>query len=111
MIVDNLDFTVEQGDESRPERGLRDAGSLRDNATAAVERSSGQYRKGCRSVPCLLCSVSMVILQHPTESLATGDFAFGWTDTIVRFDQSIADALMVALGVVMLDVLLDGVTQ
>ena len=53
----------------------------------------------------------MVVLQHATESFAALDFTSDGTNILIRLDEFIAEALMVSLGVVMLDVYAYGVPK
>jgi len=54
---------------------------------------------------------SVVVLQHATESFAALDLTSDGTDIIARIDELVAEALMVSLAVVMLDVFTNGVLE
>ena len=53
----------------------------------------------------------MVVAQQSTESFATDDIAIGPTDSIVRFEEIVAQALVVPFVMIMRQVLVNRVSQ
>ena len=53
--------------------------------------------------------MSVVVLQHATESLTAFDFAITGSSIFARLNQLIAESLMVPFGMVMFDVFTKGV--
>jgi hypothetical protein len=49
------------------------------------------------------CS-SVVVLQHVTESFAARDLTSDGTNILIRLDELVAQALMISLAMIMLDV-------
>src|SRR3569833_3772701 len=58
-----------------------------------------------------LCSVTMVIVQHPTESRAPLNRSCVSEVIPVRFDESVAQALVIAFLVIVGDEILNGCPQ
>ena len=46
----------------------------------------------------------MVVLQHATESFSALDLASDGTNILIRLDELVAQALMISLGMIVLDV-------
>ena len=46
----------------------------------------------------------MVVLQHVTESFAARDLTSDGTNILIRLDELVAQALMISLGMIVLDV-------
>ena len=53
----------------------------------------------------------MVVLEHATESFSALDLTSDGIDIIARIDEPVAEALVVSLAVVMLDVFTNGVLK
>ena len=53
----------------------------------------------------------MVVLQHSTKPFSTFDLSGNGTDIVARINQSVAESLMISLGVVMLDVPMNGILK
>jgi hypothetical protein len=53
--------------------------------------------------------IAVIVLQHPTESLATLDGAVDLTNIVNRFDDLVAQSLMIPLDVIMLKICVDSV--
>ena len=49
------------------------------------------------------CS-SVVVLQHATESFSALDLTSDGTNILIRLDEMVAQALMISLGMIVLDV-------
>ena len=56
-------------------------------------------------------SFAMVVAQQSAESFATDDIAIGPTDSIVRFEEIVAQALVVPFVMIMRQVLVNRVSQ
>lgn len=50
----------------------------------------------------------MIVLQQPAESLAAFDFAVGVTERFFRLNQPVLQALMVPFGMIVANILVDG---
>jgi len=53
----------------------------------------------------------VVVLEHATESFSALDFTSDGTNILIRLDEFIAEALMVSLAMIMLDVFTNGVLK
>ena len=53
----------------------------------------------------------MVVLEHATKPFSALDLSRNGIDIIARIDELVAEALMVSLAVVMLDVFTNGVLK
>ena len=56
-------------------------------------------------------SATVVVLEHATESFSALDFTSDGTNILIRLDEFIAEALMVSLAMIMLDVFTNGVLK
>ena len=53
----------------------------------------------------------MVVLQHSTKPFTAWDSAHDRTRMVIRLNEFVTESLMIALGVVVLDVLLHGLLK
>ena len=62
-------------------------------------------------VDLLLRCFAVVVSQQPTESFATDDVSSGLANFVARFDESVAETLMIPLSMIMREILANGVSQ
>ena len=58
-----------------------------------------------------LCSVAIVVAQHPSQRFTTSDVAIASADFIAWLDDLVGQSLVIALLVKMRQVTLDGIAQ
>ena len=78
------------------------------NLKPGTYRDSGNRRNPCSQ---LSCSVAIIVPQHPTQPLPAFDRARKRTDLVPRFDELIAEPLVIPLAMIMLEVGSDSATQ
>ena len=59
----------------------------------------------------MLRSFTMVVTQQSVELFAADDIAIGPTDSVVRFEEIVAQTLVIAFGVITRQVLANRVAQ